>query len=150
MVILFVRDSANSTERLGISFKPGYKTGIPKIDEQHLDLVNNYRDVAVLLDYGQDMLRITRRFDEMIDNVRQHFADEEAVMGEVGYPMLRDHQTIHRRLMQHIEDFRTCLPAVLSPADAAAVAAYLKFWLVEHIHVDDGALGRFMGASANG
>lgn len=103
-----------------------------------------------MLDYGHDMLRITRRLDEMIDNVRQHFADEEAVMGEMGYPMLADHQLIHRRLMQNIEDFRSCLPAALSRADAAAVAAYLKFWLLEHIHVDDRTFGGFISAGANG
>jgi hemerythrin-like metal-binding protein len=145
-----MREFADSTERLGIPFRPEYKTGVLEIDEQHLDLFNNYRDVAALLDYGHDMLRITRRLDEMIDNVRQHFADEEAVMGEMGYPMLSDHQSIHRRLMQNIEDFRSCLPAALSRADAAAVAAYLKFWLVEHIHVDDRTFGGFISAGAAG
>lgn len=117
---------------------------MPAIDQQHLDLFNDCRDVAALLDHGHDMLRITHRLDEMIDNVRQHFADEEAVMGEMAYPHLADHQATHRRLMQNIVDFHACLPAALSRADASAVAAYLKFWLVEHIHIDDGAFGGFI------
>lgn len=64
-------------------------------------------------------------------------------MAEIAYPGLSEHQAVHQRLLRNIVDVRACLPRRLSSVDAAAVAAYLRFWLVQHIHVEAGALSAF-------
>ena len=83
-----------------LTWHPSYECGHALIDKQHKAL---FRDANNLLDAmlcEQPAGRVTELIDALINDVVQHFQDEEIVYVEAGYPGAVEHTEIHRSLVE--------------------------------------------------
>lgn len=118
--------------------------GIRQFDEDHKKLVELLN--ALFEDsragHAQEVLGVI--LDELIHYTRSHFAAEEAVMREHGYPKLRAHEAEHRSLTIKVLQFREDYLANANPQLTIDLASFLKGWLVDHILCVDRDYGRHL------
>ena len=77
---------------------PSYASGNAMIDREHqslFDVANNLLD-AILSKRPTDEVRLI--VDQLINDVTQHFIDEEAALAAAGYPLLAEHAAMHQVL----------------------------------------------------
>lgn len=80
---------------------------------------------------------------ELIEHTGGHFAREEALMREVGFPAYEAHKREHALLMQKVNDLhRQFMDG--RPHLAVEVAKFIQYGLVRHIMKSDMELGRHM------
>lgn len=120
-----------------------YEIGVPLIDEHHqhlVDLLNKtYKD---FINYASpDDLNVL--FDELIDYATYHFAAEEQLMQEKGYPGVKIHKGEHaefaRRVVEMYADYQSGRKVRF-----LEILSFLRNWLETHILQSDAALGSFL------
>ena len=117
-----------------IEWTPDLEIGIDVIDGQHrriVDYINILDEVA-----GEpDRPKVGRVINDLVDYTFSHFAFEEALMEEAGYPSLSIHQGTHDAFRRRVEDFRQRFE---NGEDVAQpLAGLLQTWLISHIMSDD-------------
>jgi hemerythrin len=126
-------------------------TGVPDIDDQHrtlLALGNKVIDPSVI-DKDGTIFRDALSF--LAGYVLYHFAAEEHVMENAGYPRWEPHRQWHER-------FRAEIDGLIVSARKKGVSRALKLkisfavenWLVEHIRITDRDLAEFLRQHAGG
>lgn len=85
---------------------------------------------------------------ELIDHTGGHFAREEALMREIGFPGYEAHKREHTLLMQKVNDLhRQFMDSRTSSHLPVEVAKFIQYGLVRHIMRSDMELGSFMRAT---
>jgi hemerythrin-like metal-binding protein len=120
--------------------------GVPVLDEQHEELFRRFGRLedAIL---ARDRTEAPRLLAYLIAYAREHFAAEEALMREVGYPDLERHAAEHRAFAREIERLD-----LAHARDGSSAALVLRLdldvggWLRDHIYASDVALARFVQA----
>jgi hemerythrin len=122
--------------------------GHPQIDAQHQEL---FRRVARLLDamLAGETADVGPLFDFLAEYVVDHFAAEEQLMQESGFPGYNVHRAAHERF---VRDFQALRALHASSGASAAVAIKAQTWIVEwlktHIATTDVQFGRHLLAKA--
>ena len=123
-----------------IKWKPELATGIAKIDEQHMKLIEiSARTYALAknkdeVDHYDDIVKL---LEELKDYTHYHFAYEEALLEKFGYAKLEDHK------MEHYLFLKRIAKANLSKIDQDQTASVLKIlnmlvdWISSHIMETD-------------
>lgn len=73
-------------------------TGHPVIDDEHRKIVDAINDVADAVSAG-DYDRCATLLDDFLQICTDHFASEEQLLAELGYPGLADHVVFHKELL---------------------------------------------------
>lgn len=108
--------------------------GIDVIDGQHrriVDYINRLRDLSG----GSDRAVVNQVIADLIDYTYSHFAFEEALMEEAGYPSLAIHQRTHQAFRDRVDVFKRRNEE--GEDVASPLAELLQTWLLEHILHDD-------------
>jgi hemerythrin len=112
------------------------KTGHRIVDRHHQELfqlVNALND-AILAKQGRDVL--DKCLDALAQYVAKHFAAEEGLMQQAGYPEMAAHQAEHRKLTAEatklITDYKSGALTL-----SATLAMFLVNWLNRHIREVD-------------
>lgn len=116
-------------------------TGIAFMDDEHEALHATLRELGDLagtrpspgapaLDAtaSADVLALV---DRLLDEVRRHFAHEEAVMGEFEYPSRHMHAAQHEQFVLELAALRAT-HADGGPAVAGRVVKYVQVWFARH------------------
>lgn len=119
-----------------IPWNDEYKVGMKELDGQHLILFSiiNQIDINIAAERTGDLIEDV--LSALTAYVSYHFAFEEALMRQHGYPRLAEHIASHRRLSQTLDE----LAAGQRMTDVAQAVRIRKFaidWLVDHIMQDD-------------
>lgn len=119
-----------------------YETGIREIDAQHQRLFQAINRMEAAYQAGTEEAEAQESLAFLARYTLEHFETEEALMREVGYPMLAFHQKEHADLMDKILAMKARLDAgfhvPLDAADFAAhVANFAADWLAHHINEAD-------------
>jgi hemerythrin len=116
--------------------------GITEIDEHHIHLVGLLNTAYDDFRRAATVERLNTLFFELIDYATYHFAAEERLMKNSGYPSseahVRQHQQFAVRVTEMHRDYLAGKPVYLE------ILTFLKGWLEAHILETDGALGRFL------
>jgi hemerythrin-like metal-binding protein len=121
-----------------IKWNSNHLTGIKEMDDQHKELITTVNELVQYCtpgsnDMGAYILKIIQASSGF---VRQHFADEEHLMEEAGYPDLEEHRLRHGgfiRVISALErEFENGSGSV-SPE----LACFLSAWLIGHIKNTD-------------
>lgn len=107
---------------------------IPVIDSQHHRIVDYINQVADILSHKTDE-DVFAVLDELVDYTLSHFAFEESLMEEAGYPFLNAHKKVHRLFARRVSNFQQRAKAGEDIAEE--LLHVLKAWLVNHIKCDD-------------
>ena len=71
---------------------------ITEIEEQHQELVNLLNRLNDAVKNHEPKKHIYRIINEVISYTEMHFADEERLMDQSGYPEIESHKTMHKEL----------------------------------------------------
>lgn len=109
-------------------------THIPVIDKQHhriVEYINQLYDISDTHDRDQ----VGRVIQELVDYTLSHFAFEESLMEEAGYPFINGHKKVHEMFTRRVSDFQQRFKIGEDVTDE--LLSVLKSWLVNHILSDD-------------
>lgn len=130
---------------MGMSWTPKLAVGVQSIDTQHQELfvrVNALLD-ALASQKGEGEVRKVVAF--LGDYVVSHFAGEERLMQQHGYPDYAAHKKIHDAFVAEFVKLRSDLEKQGASASLAVqLNRKLGDWLLDHIGRTDRALGAFL------
>lgn len=108
--------------------------GIPVIDSQHQCIVEYINQVehAKLTHSAEELNEV---LDELVDYTLSHFAFEETLMEEAGYPFINAHKKVHQLFARRVGSFQELARSGEDVTDE--LLHTLKAWLVNHIKRDD-------------
>jgi hemerythrin len=109
-------------------------TGIPVIDKQHRRLVDyiNQLDHA-RAHHSRD--EVSDVLDQLVDYTLSHFAFEESLMEDAGYPFLNAHKRVHSLFVKRVADYQQRFK--VGEDIGAELQVSLTTWLLNHIKNDD-------------
>lgn len=110
-----------------------YELGIEVIDNQHKRIVEYINQIHELSHSNSG--DVSEVLHNLVDYTYSHFAFEEALMEEAGYPALTEHQFTHRTFIKQIETLKQRFNQ--GEQVAQELAAMLQHWLLNHIQEDD-------------
>ena len=133
----------------GMAFwRPDLATGIPAIDEQHRGLLARIEELEAAARAG-DVTRAEDMLAYLESYAAEHFATEERVMWEFGYPELNEHWSLHLAFAMELALRKEEHEA--NPSQAALLVdlgRWMDRWLHEHVLQADAQMARFVRARA--
>jgi methyl-accepting chemotaxis protein/hemerythrin len=117
-----------------------YSTGIHKFDEQHKVLIRMVNDLHDAMQQKRTKEAVGEILRGLADYTVNHFADEEKVFAQTGYPDEANHKIIHKKLVDQVVGFIGKFQsgeAVLSQD----LLSFLQDWLINHIKGEDKKYG---------
>lgn len=124
--------------------KHQHGVGIALIDEQHRQIIDRVNQIAnaVAAEAKSDALK--EMLEDMLLFACEHFALEERLMAEHGYPEMESHVQEHLRMYQQLSNLVKTVLRTTGRDKAALVSAYLSDWAEGHILQADRELGGFL------
>ena len=121
-------------------------TGIAEIDNQHrriVDYINRLNELR----HTHDRAGLSDVIGEMVDYTMSHFAFEEELMEEAGYPFCAAHKRVHEVFIKRVSEYRMRFQAGEDISDE--LRTMLSRWLFNHIRGDDQAYAEQVKAHLN-
>ncbi len=120
-----------------------YLLGIASIDEQHVRLVEVLNNLHDAMRARQGAAALEAQLEALLRYTIDHFAHEERLFRQHGYPDGPAHTREHEQLRQKVLAFRKQLKAneLALPVE---VMSFLRDWLSNHILVSDAAYVEFL------
>lgn len=122
-------------------------TGIDVIDGQHRRIVDMINQLECAR-HAPTRDTLTGVLDELVDYTLSHFAFEEALIEEAGYPFSAAHRRVHELFARRVQDYRLRVQA--GEDVAGELHAMLARWLFNHIRCDDKAYSDTVKQHLNG
>lgn len=120
--------------------------GIESIDEQHREWIALVQAFERAVTEGQSSEEMGRALAAAVAYTESHFADEQRVMEEAGYPFLDDHLAQHQLAWDRVHDFASGEVADVEVRNS--LAEFLPQWLMLHINTADRQFARWLKGSA--
>lgn len=126
-----------------------YSIGDATIDAQHrklIDILNRLHDLLNDETLDQASAEAGKVFDQLADYVMTHFAYEEQVMADAGYPVDKvvEHKWQHDTLLAKVQE----VMHAYQDGNTKALAELLPFlygdWLIDHICHSDKAYSSYL------
>jgi len=128
-------------------WKAEYSVGIGSIDGQHQNLFASARELYQAMNAGQGKAALARILDRLVQYTVVHFAQEERLMEECGYPDLQKHRQEHEALTKKVLAFQADYEYG-RVAMSVQVLQFLRGWLEHHIQAEDKAYAPYLKATA--
>lgn len=110
------------------------ETGIQVIDKQHQRIIDYINKLYHAQQY-HSREEVGTVLDELVDYTLSHFAFEESLMEEAGYPFINAHKKVHQLFVRRVGDYQQRFKMGEDIADE--LLNTLRAWLVNHIKNDD-------------
>ena len=101
---------------------------LPVMDARHEEFFTLYQKLAAASGPGLQTL-----FKEAVEHTREHFAEEERIMEETGFPSAGEHREEHLKLLGEMEFFCKKVEKGLFPFAMAYIREYLPEKFRNHI-----------------
>ncbi len=108
--------------------------GVPPIDRQHKRIVD-YINMLLVLNNDNNREEIYTILQQLVDYTVSHFAFEEELMEECGYPFKKAHKLVHNLFVRKVASFVSRFENGEDITSELLIT--LKTWLVNHIKNDD-------------
>lgn len=125
-----------------MEWRPEFSVSVRQLDDQHGKLVGMVNELHDAMRVGKGREVLGPILDALISYTASHFAEEERLMRQHGYPDLARHKSEHDKLTGQVLDLQRQYRsngAVLS----MTVMNFLRDWLVNHIQGEDRKYGPF-------
>ena len=128
-----------------LAWEPSLAVGVVEIDAQHQALFDIASRIEAAATARESVGDLEELFSALAERAIDHFADEERVMREVGYPLLprhlQEHAFFKRQLAGLVSQWNT---EGGSPAVLMALRGFLALWLTEHVTSSDQGIRAFL------
>jgi hemerythrin len=129
-----------------LEWTPALAVGVEPIDAQHQELFRRAEQLIAALRAG-DRGEVVPVLAYLEDYAVHHFAMEERLMREVGYPGLAEHVAAHEGFRaEYVEMARRFARTGPTAYVALTVHNWLSDWLRKHLGGLDLELGKFLAA----
>ncbi len=128
---------SNQNKIRNFQWKPGMSVDVTSIDREHQGMISELNQLFRCLNSEHDLSECLPRLQRLVKLAADHFAYEEKVMANMGYPNLEVHKKHHRRLLTELEDYLQQLPEELRREDALSIYHFTKLWLLRHLTTED-------------
>ncbi|HHT41800.1 MAG TPA: hemerythrin family protein [Firmicutes bacterium] len=130
-------------------WKEHYRVGSDLIDSQHQELftrvANFIRVVQGDESWEERLSEVQSTLEFMEDYVVIHFADEEELQRQIGYPGLEKHAAIHAAFREEILKFAERVAAEgFDEEKVQEFGARVMTWLIMHVGKEDQKIGAFI------
>jgi len=129
---------------MSLQWSSELEIGIPVIDSQHQRIVE-YIGKVEMAHKHHSQGELIAVLDELVDYTLSHFAFEESLMEEAGYPFIKAHQKVHALFTRRVDGYHQQARAGADVTDE--LMHTLKSWLVNHIKHDDRDYGDVVRAN---
>lgn len=131
---------------MAIVFDDSLKTGNGLIDSQHQELIDRVNRLTENCKVGTEKLAAVQTLGFLMDYTNIHFADEEKLQEDNGYPLLDAHKKQHAAFVKAVEELQEMLEEEEGPSEAfvEAVKKNVVDWLLNHICVWDKQVAQFI------
>ncbi len=121
--------------------------GIPETDNEHMRLVAIFNELDEAMRRGKGSRVMMDILDQLIQYTVTHFQSEEALMEQFEYPKTELHKVQHQQLVDKVSRYRR---KFISRRERITreMMEFLKYWLTNHILVDDMEFGKFVTSGA--
>lgn len=120
-----------------------FNINVARIDEQHRKMLSLAQALHAAVSAGGDRTQLLNQLASLTGFTRMHFAFEEALMTEHGYPDLEAHRQEHASLLQRLEVLRQALEQG-RPLQLAPSIEISDDWVLSHVDGADRKLGEFL------
>ena len=117
--------------------------GIDKIDRQHQKLVGFLNELYDAMKKGKGNEALKKVFGGLVLYTKTHFADEEKLLADNGYPDYAAHKAKHEKMTAKVMEMHKDFLAgkISSPVQ---ITNFLKDWLAKHIMETDRKYGPYL------
>jgi hemerythrin len=130
-----------------ISLTKEMEVGVAKVDEQHKELVNRINTVTCMDINSISNEEAKKTLNLLGDYIVQHFADEEVLQKQCGYPEYEWHKKQHQIYVNEFNDLKSEFE---KNGASAKFCSHLNKsiinWIVNHIKDVDVEFGKFYKA----
>lgn len=118
--------------------------GIDQVDAEHRQLFAIIQRVEDALGCEGDLVQVLAfaAVQELLDYTRSHFASEERLMRDAGYPRLEEHLHLHTNLLQTVDAMALKIE-LGDPGACLDLSRFLFTWLIDHILLEDRLFAEF-------
>ena len=126
-------------------FDDSLVTGNEMIDSQHKELISRINDLLVKAENKVDKVGAVNMLAHLDEYTDFHFAAEEKLQEEIGYPGIEEHKKKHEELRQTVKELREMLEEEEGPTEAfvAQVNQKVVEWLYGHIQSFDRSVAEY-------
>lgn len=117
--------------------------GVKDIDDQHKELISIANSLIHAVETKAGRTTVEKVIKRLRAYTVAHFAAEEKLMEEAGFPKLGAHQAEHQKLKTDVQQFQRELYVGKGPTPGK-VLAFIKVWLLDHILKYDRGFARFL------
>lgn len=120
--------------------------GVNSIDEQHREWIALVQAFERAVTEGRPAEEMRSTLAAAVAYTESHFADEQRVMEEAGYPFLDDHIGQHQLAWDRVHTFASVEGAgeVADEEMRRSLAEFLPQWLMLHINTADRQFARWL------
>jgi hemerythrin len=123
-----------------IEWKDSFRIGDEAIDRQHQELF----ELANAMFVAGDQAALRLCAIKLYQHVREHFADEEALMKMVGFPGYQAHVESHNRILKNLGEVSHAIGK--DAMDPKVIVEFLTDWGLKHIPHDDAQVAAYVKA----
>lgn len=118
-----------------IAWSERFSVGNPRIDQQHQELFSLIDQAfgAIGSDPVDEYELLWRILSSLLEYARRHFAEEEGMLEQAGYPKLTAHKVLHLDLLKKTEAQISALENGDAGVDAENLCRFLKEWIEHHV-----------------
>jgi hemerythrin len=119
--------------------------GVKAMDEQHAVLMDTLNEIRLALVRGLGREQVSEALNRLIEFTRMHFASEEQLLEQHGFPALSEHRGAHQKLLGQLED--AALRAQHNDEiHFKSTLLFLRDWYMIHIEGLDQQYGAWLNA----
>ncbi|ANA39328.1 bacteriohemerythrin [Geobacter anodireducens] len=126
-----------------ISWSDSLSVKVKQFDDQHKKLVDMVNQLFDAMKAGKGNQVMGDILKSLIQYTQTHFAAEERVLKQHGYPDLEAHKKEHNALVMQVLDLQKQLQEGKSVL-TQHVMTFLRDWLSKHIQGDDKKYGVYL------
>lgn len=127
---------------------PEYSLNVPEIDDQHRKLIEIIRSFQEAMLEGQASSALSEILRKMHIYTEVHFALEERLMEQTGYPDLAEHREAHHRLAEQVAAYQDKFDSGQA-IPSVQLMIFMRDWLTSHILAMDKKMGSHLRRAAN-
>jgi hemerythrin len=120
-----------------LNWKEKFSVGVESIDDQHKILVDALNELHHAVMQGQTRNSTAPLLRNLFTYMRYHQVSEEQAMARVNYPELKQHQLLHRELVQTLQGYLASIDRGEAAINVDALFI-LRDSVVNHIQRVDG------------
>lgn len=124
-------------------FTKELETGNAVIDKEHRELIDAVNKLMDACSSGKGLDQVHKTSDFLNDYVKRHFAHEEQLQQQSGYPGFAAHKAFHEKYRQTLTDITSGFTSEASFGDLTKLNGHISL-LIAHIKTEDKRLGAFL------